>query len=622
VGRLTCNRAAVRLRGVAIAAAMLLLSCGHSADQTTIDPPLINASSVAISVSPANVALVAGKTQQFNATVTGSDNAGVVWSVDKTVAGNATIGTISSTGLYTAPPDAGNHSVSARAMADQTKTASAQVTIMVPAESVAEVVTERYDNRRTGLNSTETMLTPLNVNSSSFGKIASYRIDGFAFAQPLYIPNLDIPGHGTMDVVYVATEHDSVYAFDASGKVSGSLWQRSFIDPENGIRTVAQSEVGSTIYPEIGITSTPVIDPKSQLLYIEALTEENGTFIQRIHALDLTTGEERLGGPVVIGATMLGINFDAKLELQRASLLLQNGMLYVAFASHGDYGAYHGWVLAYDASTLKQTAAWMDTGGGKQGGIWMSGCGLSADDDGNVYLVSGNGTFDAASDGPDYGDSVVKLSPGLAVQDYFTPFNQTTLREDDLDLGSSGLMLIPNTTLATVAGKQGILYLLETTNLGKFHLGGDNQIVQSLPDSIGTGEEDRNFSTAAFFNDFIYYVGQNDTLKQFQLAGGKLNPTPVAISTHTFGAFGAQPAVSSNGNQDGILWVVEHVPNGANGVLHAYNASNVAIELYNSSQTGTRDSFGAATKFSVASVASGRVYVGGESQLAIFGLLH
>jgi hypothetical protein len=507
-------------------------------------------------------------------------------------------------------------------MADQTKAATAQVTVTAATVPIAEVVTERYDNRRTGLNSTETVLTPLNVNSSSFGKIASYVIDGFAFAQPLYVPNLNIPGHGTTDVVYVATEHDSVYAFDGSGKISGPLWHRSFIDPDNGITTVSQSEVGSTIYPEIGITSTPVIDPKAQLLYIEALTEENGIFVQRIHALDLTTGEERLGGPVAISTSASGINFDAKIELQRASLLLQNGTLYVAFASHGDNGPYHGWVLAYDASTLKQTAVWMDTGGGKQGGIWMSGCGLSADDDGNVYLVSGNGTFDAASGGLDYGDSVVKLSPTLAIQDYFTPFNQTTLREDDLDLGSSGLMLLPETTLATVAGKQGTLYLLDTRNLGKLHSADDSQIVQSLPDSIGTGTEDRNFSTAAYFSGFIYYIGQDDTIKQFQLAGGKLNPTPVAVSTHTFGAFGAQPAVSSNGNQDGILWVLEHLPNGANGVLHAYDASNELVELYNSSQTGSRDSFGAATKFSVATVANGRVYIGGESQLAIFGLLH
>jgi hypothetical protein len=506
-------------------------------------------------------------------------------------------------------------------MADQTKTATAQVMVTAAAAAILEVVTERYDNRRTGLNSAESVLTPDNVNSSSFGKIASYPIDGFAFAQPLYVPSLSIPGQGTTDVVYVATGHDSVYAFDASGKTSGPLWHRSFIDPSNGVTTVSQSEVGSTIYPEIGITSTPVIDSTARLLYVEALTKENGTFVQRLHALDLTSGEERLGGPVVISASTSGIDFDSKVQLQRASLLLQNGNLYIAFASHGDSGAYHGWVLAYDASSLKQTAVWMDTGGGSQGGIWMSGCGLSADDDGNVYLVSGNGTFDAASGGPDYGDSVVRLSPTLSVQDYFTPFNQTMLREDDLDLGSSGLMLVPDTTLATVAGKQGTLYLLDTTDLGKFHSGADTQIVQSLPDSIGTGTEDRNFSTAAYFNGFIYYIGQDDTIKRFQLAGGKLNPTPVAVSTHGFGAFGAQPAVSSNGGQNGILWVIEHLPNGANGVLHAYDAVNVPNELYSSSQSGSRDSFGAATKFSIPTVANGRVYVGGESRLAIFGLL-
>lgn len=597
----------------------MFLSCGGGANQ-----PASSASSetaISITVTPSRAQLAPGQSQQFTATVKGADNNAVLWKVDNVQGGNSTAGTISNGGLYTAPSSAGQHSVSASSVADPTRSAGAQITVTATTASAIEVLTERNDNARTGLNSRETVLTPSNVNPKSFGKIASYPIDGYAYAQPLYAANVNVPGKGTLNVVFIATEHDSVYAFDGDGKISGSLWHRSFIDPASGVTTVQQAEVNSTIYPEIGITSTPVIDRSAGILYVVALTEENGSFFQRIHALDLATGQEKLGGPVTLTATTAGITFDPKIELQRTSLLLLNHTLYIAFASHGDTGPYHGWILAYDASTLKQTGSWLVTPNGVQGGIWTSGCGLSVDGNGNIYAVTGNGTFSASSGGSDYGDSVVKLTAGLNVLDYFTPYNQATLSADDLDLGSSGFMLIPGTTLGTTAGKGGTVYLLNTSDMGHYNTADDSQVVQTLPGAIGTGTEDRNFSTATYFNGFVYYIGQDDTLKQFQLVGGKFDPFPTAVSAHTFGAFGAQSAVSANGSQNGILWVIERVPGGS-GILYAYDATNISKELYDSNQSGSRDNFATATRFSVPTIVDGKVYVGGASQLAIFGLLN
>jgi hypothetical protein len=494
-------------------------------------------------------------------------------------------------------------------------TATAQATVTVNAIAPLAVLTERYDNARTGVNSAETMLTPSNVNDAGFGKLASYSIDGMTFAQPLYVQNVAIPNQGTFNVVYVATEHDSVYAFDADGKATAPLWQTSFIDPAAGITTVLQATVGSTIYPEIGITSTPVIDPDAGVLYVVPFTEENGTFVQRIHALSLSTGKD-VNVPMEIAAP----GFDPKVEAQRTSLLLVNSTLYIAFASHGDNGTFHGRILAYDPQTLILKNDWNVTPIGAQGGIWQSGCGLSADSSGHVYAATSNGTFDINNGGTDYGDSVVKLDADLSVLDYFTPFNQLTLDDDDIDLGSSGFLLIPGSSLGVVAGKGGTIYLVDTTNMGHFNSTIDN-IVQELPGALGTGTEDLNFSTATFFNGNVYYIGSNDTLKQFSFDGSHLSATPVATSTHTYGKWSAQSAASANGTSNGILWVVEWLPSGADGVLRAYDPNNVGNEFYDSTQSGTRDTFGSATKFSVPTIANGKVYVGAATQLVIFGLL-
>jgi hypothetical protein len=584
---------------------------------------------IAVTISPTSVTLMPTQGQQFKATVTGTTNTAVTWSVDNIVGGNTSVGTISTGGLYTAPAAAGNHTVEVTSAADTSKTANATVSVVSAAASA--VTTERYDSGRTGRNVAETILTPANVNSATFGKITSFPLDGITYTQPLYVPNLSIPGQGTFNVVFVATEHDSVYAFDADAMQSSPLWKQSFIDPANGITTVPQSDVGSTIFPEIGITGTPVIDLSTKTMYLVALTKENGNYVQRLHALDITTGQEKLGGPVIIQATVPGIGsgtdgngnvpFQPKIQLQRAGLLLLNGVIYIAWGSHGDNGVYHGWVMAYDASDLGQLAVWNATPDGKAGAIWQSGAGLAADSNGTVYAVTGNGTFDASLGGTGYGDSIVALKLNgstLSVSDYFSPFNQAVLSTDDSDVGSCGLTLIPGTRLGTAAGKDGSIYLVDLDNLGKFNAVDNSQIVQYLAFAIGTAAEDNNFSNATFFNGNVYYIGQSEFAFQYQLSGGMLSVSPMTESTNKFGHRGAQAVVSANGSTNAIMWAIEYLQ-GANGVLHAYDANNLATELYNSTQAGQRDVFGTGVRFSVPTVINGKVYVGAKAELAIFG---
>lgn len=491
-----------------------------------------------------------------------------------------------------------------------------------PPPPPAQVLTQRYDNGRDGLNANETVLTPANVNVSSFGKIASYPLDDEAYAQPLYVSGLSMGGK-TLDVVFVATENDTVYAFDATGQTSAPLWQRSFIDPANGIIPMPTTEVS-------GITGTPVIDLGSNTMYVVVLTDENGVNVQRLHALDLSTGQDKLGGPVVIAANVSGVTLDAAQDLNRSSLLLANGTVYFAEGALEPPGGvetstFHGWVLAYDATTLQQLWSWTPTPDGQDGGIWMAGCGLAADAAGYVYGSTGNGTYNASTGGSSYGDSVFKLARDGTVADYFTPYDQQTLNSNDLDLASGGVMLIPGTTLATMTGKDGSVYLADTRNLGHYNSGGNSQIVQYLPNAVGNGGVENSYSTPAFYNGYVYFSGQNDVLRQYQLQNGQLSAAPIAVSSSAFVKFGVQPSVSANGNQDGIVWATEDVydSSGAqvNGILHAFDANNVGTELYNSAQNAPRDSYGKGVRFTLPTVARGRVYVAGKSQLAIFGLL-
>jgi len=478
----------------------------------------------------------------------------------------------------------------------------------------------------------ESVLTPANVNTTTFGLLFSVPVDGQIYAQPLYVPGLNIGGtvHNT---VFVATEHDSVYAFDADTP-SPPLWQTSFMSPAAGITTVSSADVNCTVItPEIGITSTPVIDPNSGTLYVVAATKENGTFFHRVHALDVMTGTDKVP-PVVIQGNVPGtgdgsanVSFVSLQHLQRAALLLSNGALYIAFASYCDLTPYHGWVFAYDAQTLAQVGIFNDTPNGQRGGIWQSGGGPAADANGNVYVMTGNGTFDGASPGGsnDFGDSFVKLAPrALTPSDFFTPFDQATLEANDGDLGSGSPLLLPDQGvgpphLMVSAGKEGTIYLVDRDNMGKFNPNNNGQIVQSIPGAVST-----LFSTPACFQNTVYFVGSNDALRAFSLSDGQLGTLPASTTTTSFGHPGPTPVISADGSNNGIVWVLQTNQAETNGpaVLHAFLAADVSTELYNSNQNPGRDNPGPAVKFTVPSVINGKVFVGTQTQLSVFGLLH
>ncbi len=503
----------------------------------------------------------------------------------------------------------------------------------------ANVLTYHNDNGRTGLNATETILTPGNVNTNTFGKLFDHTVDGYVYAQPLVLTNVTIPGKGVHNVVFIATEHASVYAFDAddeAGANAAPLWQVSFINPDLGITTVPSPDIAcGDLIPEIGITSTPVIDPVSGTIYVEAKTREVVTnsvkYFHRLHALDVTTGAEKFGGPVVIAPTVAGtgdgndgnghVPFDALHQMNRPALLLNRGTVYLGFASHCDFGPFHGWLVGYDAQTLALTNVFNSTPNGGLGGIWQAGCGPAADTNGNIYAITGNGTFDSITNN-DYGDSFLKLSPSNTLVDYFTPFNQQALSDVDLDLGSGGPVILPDSVgsathphLLVAGGKEGRIYLLDRDNLGHFNPSNDNQIVQSL-----VGVVDRCFSTPAYFNNTLYFACSPDRLKPFPINNGQITPFPVSQSSAQFNYPGATLSISANGTNAGIVWAIQ--ANSPSGVLFAFAATNGWVDIYNSRQveSGLRDSPGRYVKFTVPAVANGKVYVGSQYTLSVYGL--
>src|SRR5215469_9044399 len=344
------------------------------------------------------------------------------------------------------------------------------------------VTTYRNDLARSGANTAETILTPANVNPAGFGKLFSQPVDGQVYAQPLYVPLVNIPGKGIHNVLFVATEHDSIYAFDAdstTGPNAAPLWHVNFTSPSTGDNTVSVADVLGcpSIGPELGITGTPAIDLSTGTLYVVASTILNGQFFHRLHALDIATGAERPGSPVVIEASVPGtgdgfsqhtVPFHPYLYKNRAGLLLLNGVVYTAWTSHCDAGSFHGWLLGYGPSDFQQKAIFNDSPNAFQGSLWMGGAAPAADAAGNIYVISGNGPFDGDPNSPAMGDSFIKLSSGggLALTDYFTPFNQQSLNLGDIDLGSSGPLLLPDTDgsaahphLMAGAGKEGRIYL-------------------------------------------------------------------------------------------------------------------------------------------------------------------
>jgi hypothetical protein len=585
---------------------------------------------VSVSVTPATAAVNVGQSQQFTAKVANTSNVAVTWSVDGTPGGSTTAGTISASGLYETPAVPGTHTVAATSNLDSSKSAQASVT-----DQYGGIFTYHNDIGRTGQNLNETILTPANVNSAQFGQLFSFGVDGAIYGQPLYAGSVTIAGQGVHNVVYVVTENDSVYSFDADGKTSTALWHVNFTNAATGITTVPAANVNDSAFPTgyIGITSTPVIDPVGGVLYVVAYTLENSQYVYRLHALDMASGAEKFGGPVVIQATVSGtgddsnggqLPLDQNQELQRPGLLLVNGVLYIGFGSHADTPPWHGWLLAYNATTLQQTAAYITTPDSGEGAIWESGCGPAADSSNNVYVVTGNGTFDANTGGPDYGDSILKLMPSnLSVADWFTPFDEATLGAGDIDLGSGGALLLPDQPgphphLLVESGKEGRIYLIDRDNMGHFNPTYDTQIVQEVYQEIGS-----NFSTPSYWQENVYFAAWNDNLKTFALSNGLLSVTPVAESPNVFGYVGTTTSVSANSGTNGIVWAVDWSQGNTGGpaVLYAYNATNVADELYSSTQVASRDGLGPSAKFTVPTIINGKVYVGTAAALSVFGLL-
>jgi stage V sporulation protein SpoVS len=525
---------------------------------------------------------------------------------------------------------------------------------LLPAKLSAQVsvVTSRNDNSRDALNSNETTLTLANVNTTQFGKLFSYTVDGYVYAQPLYVPNLSIPGKGTHNVLFIVTEHDSVYAFDAdsnSGANAQPLWQITLLDAAHGASagatTVPNGDTASSdIVPEIGITSTPVIDSSSGTIYVVGKTKENGAYFQRLHALDITTGAEKFGGPANLTASVSGngngssggvLHFDPLWHLQRPGLLLLNGIVYIGFGSHGDMGPWHGWILAYNAATLQQTGVFCSTANGTGSAFWMSGAGLAADvvdpvnhPYGRLFAATGNGSFNAAppyTDSMSYGDDIIRFdltNGALTVVDAFTPFNQATLSQDDQDVGAGGVLILPDQTvgghthLLIQAGKQGSIYLVDRDNMGGFNASSNN-IVQEVDSQIGG-----LWSTPGFWNNDFYFWGTNDNMKAFSFKNGVLSSGHFS-STDAYSTFpGPTPVVSANGTSNAIVWAIETDPDPGPEILRAYDATNLSNLLYTSSQNLARDNPGNPVKFSVPTVVNGKVYVAGQYVVSIYGLLN
>lgn len=489
------------------------------------------------------------------------------------------------------------------------------------------VLTQHNDLGRSGANPNETILTTANVTESSFGKLFTLPIDGFTYAQPLYVPGVSISG-GTHNVVYVATAHDSVYAFDGDSGVQ--YWHVT-------LGTSVPSSVINTqnIQVEVGIISTPVIDPTSGTIYVVAKTYEDDVQIFRLHALDITTGAEKFGGPVEIAASVSGtgmgssggtITFVAAKGNQRAALTLVNGIVYLAMSSHEDYTPYHGWLLGYNAATLQQVQVFNTTPNSGQGAIWMGGQGLLADSSNNLYFVTGNSTESTENAAQDYGESFVKLVPSgntLTVSDYFKPNDYSYWNSNDRDLGSTGAFAIPGTTYIAGGSKAGMFYVVNTSNMGKMDASGD-QIIQEFQATNGM------WGNPAFWNNNMYIWGVNEPLKQYQFSGGYFNTSPASQSAYSTpgGTTSGSVSVSSNGTTSGtaIVWATAPTgdPDGATvgGNLYAYDATNLGKLLWSTSQNPARDGYGNYAKFVAPTIANGKVYVGTDSKLvAVYGLL-
>jgi outer membrane protein assembly factor BamB len=501
------------------------------------------------------------------------------------------------------------------------------------------VTTYHNDNARSGQNLSETILTFSNVNSSNFGKLFVISVDGKVDAEPLYLYQLGIPSQGMHNVLYVATEHASVYGFDAD--TGTPLWHVSLLAAGE---TTSDDRGCDQVTPEIGVTSTPVIDPKAGphgTIYLVAMSKDgSGNYHQRLHALDVTTGAEEFGGPHEIRASFPGtgdnssggnVVFAPGQYEERASLLLLNGVVYTAWSSHCDIRPYTGWIMGFDQSTLAQVSVLNVTPNGNEGSVWMSGAGPAADTSGNIFLLDANGTFDSTLDTNgfpsqgDFGNAFLKISTAnrqLSVADYFEMFNQGAENGSDEDLGSGGALVLPDMKdgsgqtrhLAVGAGKDSKIYVVDRDAMGKFNPG-KNSIYQEIRNALSGAV----FSMPAYFNNTVYFGAVSDRIKAFPISNAQLAGAPASRTETAFDYPGATPSISANGTSNAILWAAE---NGGTSVLHAYDATDLSHELYNSDQAaGGRDQFGEGNKFITPMITNGKVYVGTTNGVGVFGLL-
>ena len=608
------------------AAALLVSGCGSSSSGGT------GQTTITVSVSALHAELAVKQT--YSITATTNDTAGVTW----TASAGSVSSKSSSSGAaitFTAPSTGGSVTITATSVTDSTKTAALTASVT----DLTGVATYHNDLSRDGVNSQEYALSPSNVNTSRFGKLFSCAADGAIYTQPLWMPNITVSGTAH-NAIFVATQHDSLYAFDADANPCKTLWSVSLIDTAHGASAgeapVPSSPPGNLvgsgygdIAPEVGVTGTPVIDPATGTLYVvsKSVSSSGTAFYQRLHAIDITSGSEKFSGPANIGSSITypgvgdggaTVSFSPQQQNQRPGLALVNGVIYVAWASHEDTLPYYGWMVGFKASDLSIASVLNVSPNVQYGGIWMGGGAPAADSANHLYLITGNATFDANSataPNNDYGDSFLQITGGTAVSSYFTPSDEASDAENDADFGSGGSAVVLNVSsgalqhLVVGGGKDGTLYLLNGDSMGGM---GDSNARQffNIGDSI--------FATGAFWNNTYYIapVGGYLTAYSYNSSANLFNTNPVSTSALAFGFPGATPSVSADGTTNGIVWALDdsqYCTSQARGcgpaVLHAYNATSVSAELWNSSMVPA-DAAGNAVKFTVPTVANGRVYVG------------
>jgi hypothetical protein len=641
---------AVPLRGFPAGPRPVALSHGLFDPPSAALPGLVPQpqAQISVAITPAAYGITISQSVTLNATVENdSTGDGVTWSVSgSSCSGNAcgTLTAATSTSVkYTAPTIGGVYVVTATSVANVTKSAAAAIGVT----DLAGVYTYRNDGTRTSINSHEFLLTPSNVNTSSFGKLFSCALDESVYAQPLWIANVSIGG-GTHNIVIVVTQNDSVYAFDAdngSGTTCTQYWKASLLTSAygagSGATPIPPADTGETgdIPTEIGITSTPVIDPTTNYLYVVSNTKESGQYYQRLHRLILASGAETSGAPVVLAASVTGtgegssgssLPYMPLHQNQRPGLALVNGIVYMASGSHGDNEPWHGWILGYNASTLAFSTAYCTTPNSFGGGIWMSGSAPVFDSSNNLFVISSNGTYNGTTE---FADSFLKLSTtsGLALSDWFTPDDQANLGANNIDLGQGGAVTLMNTVsgpyphLVIGGGKEGIVYLVNRDNMGHYNSANNNGAVQSW--SLGGNM----IAASGTFWQNTFYIGAASSPLQayaFNTTTGLFTTSPSSQSNVSVAFPGLTPVISAAGTSNAILWTVDSSSSGTNGaptgpaVLYAFDPNNLANEFWDSTQAASnRDQAGNAVKFVVPTVANGKVYVGAVQSLTVYGLL-